>query len=118
MRQLVIFFLFVVPLTSFASDNFSATDLSAKAVNKLTLDQAIINVLESSPMLKAADFEAKAAAARIRTASQSPRYRGSIELENFAGSGYHNGTDLLETTLSLSKVLELGDKSKLRGDLS
>ncbi|MFV9616361.1 MAG: TolC family protein, partial [Gammaproteobacteria bacterium] len=88
------------------------------AVNKLTLDQAIINVLESSPMLKAADYESKAAAARIRTAKQTPRYRGSIELENFAGSGLHSGTDLLETTLSLSKVLELGDKAKLRGDLS
>ena len=69
-------------------------------------------------MLKAADYEAKAAAARIRTAKQSPRYRGSIELENFAGTGFRSGTDLLETTLSLSKVLELGDKAKLRGDLS
>jgi len=84
----------------------------------LTLDQAIINVLERSPMIKAADYESQAAAARIRTATQSTRYSGSIELENFAGSGFFSGTDALETTLSLSKVLELGDKAKLRGDLS
>jgi len=123
MRQLIIIFLFTASLASSARAEFSGTVLSgeaaySKTVNKLTLDQAIINVLESSPMLKAADYEAKAAAARIRTAKQSPRYRGSIELENFAGSGLHSGTDLLETTLSLSKVLELGDKAKLRGDLS
>ena len=91
---------------------------NSKTVNALTLDQAIINVLERSPMLKAADYEAKAAAARIRTAQQSTSYRGSIELENFAGSGSFSGADALETTLSLSKVLELGDKAKLRGDLS
>ena len=116
MRQLIIILLFITSLTSIA-----IADLSAKAVitnNNLTLDQAIVNVLERSPMLKAADYESKAAAARIRTAKQSPRYRGSVELENFAGSGLHSGTDLLETTLSLSKVLELGDKSTLRGDLS
>ena len=84
----------------------------------LTLEQAIINVLEHSPVLKEADYESKAAAARIRIAKQSPRYRGSIELENFAGSGLFSGVDALETTLSLSKVLELGDKAKLRGDVS
>lgn len=84
----------------------------------LTLEQAIINVLEHSPVLKEADYESKAAAARIRIAKQSPRYRGSIELENFAGSGLFSGVDALETTLSLSKVLELGDKEKLRGDVS
>ena len=123
MRQLIIILLFATLLTSIARADFSGAALSgeatySKTVNELTLDQAIINVLESSPMLKAADYESKAAAARIRTAKQSPRYRGSIELENFAGTGFRSGTDLLETTLSLSKVLELGDKAKLRGDLS
>ncbi len=123
MRQFIISILFVTLLTSFASADVSAAAISedaanSKTVSKLTLDQAIINVLERSPMLKAADYESKAAAARIRTAQQSPRFQGSIELENFAGSGLHSGSDLLETTLSLSKVLELGNKAKLRGELS
>ncbi len=113
MRQLIKSFLFVL-----LSVSFSAQSESKKIVKNLTLDQAIINVLERSPVLKVADYEAKAAAARIRIAKQSPRYRGSIELENFAGSGLYSGADALETTLSLSKVLELGDKAKLRGDLS
>ncbi len=109
MRQLIIL-LFVV--------SFAAQAESTKTVSMLTMDQAIINVLERSPMIKAADYESQAAAARIRTAQQSTKYSGSIELENFAGSGLRSGTDALETTLSLSKVLELGDKAKLRGDLS
>ena len=110
MRQWIIYILFVFSSASFA-DN-------AQTRNKLTLNQAIINVLENSPMLKAADYESRAAAARIRSAQLSPGYRTSIELENFAGSGENNGSDRLESTLSLSKVLELGDKAKLRGELS
>ncbi len=105
-------------LVSSLVSSLASEAANSKTVNKLTLGQAIINVLERSPMLKAADYESKAAAARIRTAQQSTLYRGSIELENFSGSGFFNGTDALETTLSLSKVLELGDKAKFRGDLS
>ncbi len=121
MRQLIIIFLLVISCTSFSDTGTPAAALSKRSTdlsNRLTLDQAIINVLEKSPLLKAADYESKAAAARIRTAKLSPRYRGSIELENFSGSGLRSGSDALETTLSLSKVLELGDKAKFRGDLS
>lgn len=112
MRQLVIILLCTIATASMAETGNNTTH------NILTLEQAIINVLERSPQLKAADYEAKAAAERIRTATQSPAYHGSIELENFAGSGIHSGSDALETTLSLSKVLEAGDKARLRGDLS
>ena len=70
MRQFIISILFVTLLTSFASADVSAAAISedaanSKTVSKLTLDQAIINVLERSPMLKAADYESKAAAAHI-----------------------------------------------------
>ena len=94
----------------------AATEEHADSV--LTLDQAIINVLEHNPMLKAADYEARAAAARIRTARLTPAFRTSVEFENFGGSGILGGGDNLETTLSLSKVLELGDKARLRGDVA
>ncbi len=110
MRQLFIYFLFVFSSISFAN--------AEPLQKKLTLDQAIINVLEQSPLLKAVDYESKAAAARIRQAQLSPAFRTSIELENFAGSGINSGSDRLESTLSLSKVLELGDKAKLRGQLA
>ena len=97
---------------------YAACAVEADSNTVLTLDQAIINVLERNPMLKAADFEAKAAAERIRTAQLKPAFRTSLALENFGGSGIHSGSNLLESTLSLSKVLELGDKARLRGDVA
>jgi cobalt-zinc-cadmium efflux system outer membrane protein len=128
MRQLMLVLLYILSYASFAdaddstrsynSTNTYNSDVTTKADNRLTMKHAITNVLEHSPAIKAADYELKAAAARIRTAKLSPAYRGSIELENFAGSGLHSGSDALETTLSLSKVLELGDKAKMRGDVS
>ena len=110
MRQLFIYLLLIPASVAFATSDGSQ--------NSLTLDQAIVNVLENNPSLRAADYEAKAAAARIRAAQLKPAFRTSIEFENFAGSGIHGGSDLLESTLSLSKVLELGDKAKLRGDVA
>ena len=104
-------YLLLIPMsTAFAVDN--------KTQNGLTLDQAIVNVLEHNPLLKAADFEANAAATRIRAAQLSPAFHTSIEFENFAGTGVYSGVDALESTLSLSKVLELGDKAKIRGELA
>mgnify|MGYP001821452849 CR=1 FL=1 len=110
MRQLFIYLLLIPASVAFAT--------SDESQNSLTLDQAIVNVLENNPSLRAADYEAKAAAARIRAAQLTPAFRTSIEFENFAGSGTLSGGDALESTLSLSKVLELGDKAKLRGDVA
>jgi len=86
--------------------------------NNLTLDQVIINVLEKNPTLNAAGFESKAAAARIRAERMSPALKTSLELENFAGSGVMGGTDNIESTLRLSRVIELGDKAELRGKVA
>jgi cobalt-zinc-cadmium efflux system outer membrane protein len=103
--------LFLLPLAAPAA-------FAEPARNSLTLEQAVVNVLERSPALKAADFEAKAAAARIRSARLTPAVQTSVDLENFGGSGIRSGTDSLETTLSLAKVLELGRKARLRGDVA
>lgn len=110
MRKWIICFLFVSSPVAFGVEE--------QTNHKLTLDQAIINVLERNPLLRASDYEAKAAAARIRAAKLSPAFYTSIEFENFGGSGKYHSGDNLESTLSLSKVLELGDKAALRGDLA
>ena len=109
MRQWIIYFLFAFASAAFAEDE--------QTYNKLTLDQAIINVLENNPLLKAADYEAKAAAARIRSAQLTPAFHASIGFENFSNSDRDIGNDNLESTLRLSKILELGDKTTLRGKL-
>ncbi len=90
----------------------------AWAQSAITLDEALVAVLENSPKLKAGDYQAEAAAARIREARQSTPVQVKLELENFAGSGDFSGDDRLETTLSFAKVLELGNKAGLRGDIA
>ena len=85
---------------------------------KLTLDMVLLAVLDNSPALLAGDYQARAAAANIRQAQQSTPVQVKLELENFAGSGDFSGDDLLETTLSLGKVLELGNKTNLRGEVA
>jgi len=81
----------------------------------ITLDQVMVMVLENNPELQGASYKAQAAAARIRAAQQTPAMSVNIELENFSGSGLLKGSQSLESTLSLSKIFEFGNKSELRG---
>lgn len=80
----------------------------------LSLDTAIAAALQRNPALRSAEFELRAVAARQPQAAQRPAPQVGIELENFAGSGRVRGTDALETTLSLSQVIELGGKRARR----
>lgn len=80
----------------------------------LTLPQAIEIALRRNPELLASRYELTAAQARILQAGLRVNPELDVELENFAGSGEANGTDALETTLSLSQVIELGGKRALR----
>lgn len=106
----------LIILLLFPAAAAAAADQAAPA--GLSLERAVVNVLERNPALKAAGYEYSAAAARIRAAKLTPAPRAAIELENFGGSGVLSGSDSLETTLSLSTVLELGKKSRLRGDVA
>jgi cobalt-zinc-cadmium efflux system outer membrane protein len=80
----------------------------------LTLEVAISNALALNPDLAAGGLTLKAAEARITQARLRPNPELSLDLENFAGSGTLQGTDSLESTLSLSQVVELGGKRQLR----
>ena len=80
------------------------------AATPLTLGEAIARVLEHNPRLQAADFDARAAAQRIRQQEQAPPIELGLEVENIG-----LGTNRRETTLSLGRVLEVGDKAARRG---
>ena len=84
----------------------------------LNLAQAIAAVLESNPQLQAADFDNRAAAARIRQQMLSPPLKLGVNVENLGGTGNNSGIRQLETTFSLARVLELGDKPILRGGVA
>lgn len=85
------------------------------AQDSIRLDQAVIRVLENNPKLRIADYEAQAMAARMRQAVQMPADRIGLTLENFAGTGSTVAVRGINATLSLSRTLELGNKSSLRG---
>lgn len=98
-----------------------APPLHAEDVSKaapINLQQVILNVLERNPQFSINDYEARAAAARINQAIQVTPLSVKLEIENLVGTGEYSGIDRLETTLSLAKVLELGNKASARGDLS
>lgn len=85
---------------------------------ELTLKQAVEIALARNPDLIAAHYELKAADARITQSGLRPNPELSADLENFAGSGATRGTDALETTLSLSQVIELGGKRAYRTNVA
>ncbi len=85
---------------------------------ELSLEQAIISTLERNPLLLANDYEARAAASRIRQAQQKPAIEASLELEDFIGTGDFNGIDQAQATLSLGTILERAEKATLRGTLA
>ena len=93
--------------------------ISAPAAGKnISLDQVLVKVLENHPQLKIADYEARAIAARIKIAAQKPADKIRIEAQNFGGSGEARWLRNAETTLSLARVLELGNKSARRADVA
>lgn len=81
---------------------------------EVTLAGAIDLALQRNPALLASRYELTAAQARVVQAGLRPNPELSLELENFAGRGELSGVQSLETTLSLSQVIELGDKRRLR----
>ena len=82
--------------------------------NTLTLNTALKRALEQNPSLKVFDFRNTALSGQLETANLKPAYELGFEAENFSGSDELNGFDGVELTVSLSSVLEMGDKRAAR----
>lgn len=80
----------------------------------LTLADALAAALRRNPGLQSADFDIRTAQARTEQAALRPAPEVGATFENVAGSGALHGTDSLETTLTLSQVVELGGKRRQR----
>ena len=91
---------------------------AAEAGGGLRLEQVIGRVLAQNPQLQQFETEAHAAGARVRQAGQGTPYRLGLEVENILGTGPFEGLDTPEATLSLSRVLEMGDKPGHRAELA
>jgi len=81
---------------------------------ELTLAEAIASALERNPDLRATRYELTAAQGRITQAGLRINPTLDLELENFAGTGDVHGIGVMETTLSVGQVIELGNKRDLR----
>ena len=82
--------------------------------NALTLNTALKRALEQNPSLKVFDFRNIALGGQLETANLKPAYELGLETENFSGSDELSGFDGAELTVSLSSVLEMGDKRASR----
>jgi len=83
---------------------------AVEPAGELTLARAIEAALSHNPELQASSYELKAADARITQAGLRPNPEVSLEIDGLAARGIAASADERQTTLSLSQVLELGDK--------
>lgn len=103
--------IFLLPVAQ-AADDFM------EPRGELTLAGAIAAALQRNPSLQSADFAIRAADARFVQAGLRPNPELGITLENFGGNGSVQGSDALESTLTLSQVIELGNKRSYRRDVA
>ncbi|HEY6644331.1 TolC family protein [Povalibacter sp.] len=94
-----------------------ALSLPAAQAESLTLRAAVALVVEGNPELAAFAEYSNAAREQAGVQSLAPNPVIELQLENFAGSGDLSGVSALETTLQLSRVVELGGKARLRQQL-
>jgi cobalt-zinc-cadmium efflux system outer membrane protein len=80
----------------------------------LTLGQALALTVMNNPELKVFSLESRAAQARELQAGLWPNPEINIEAENVGGTGELSGFEGAETTIQLSQLIELGNKSQKR----
>jgi outer membrane protein, heavy metal efflux system len=95
-----------------------ASDDSSSATEPLTLRQALAWTLERNPNLAIYPSALRALEAERLQAGLRVNPEFGTTLENFAGNGDTSGTKVLETTLSLSQLIELGGKRGSRVDVA
>jgi len=81
---------------------------------ELNLRQALEMALAGSPDLASFPWELRSGDARIRQAGLRPNPELTVDLENFLGSDPSRKFETLETTLSISQLMELGGKRAAR----
>ncbi len=80
----------------------------------LSLRQVLALTVMHNPELKVFSLETRAAQARELQAGLWPNPEIDVEAENVGGTGELSGFDGTETTIQLSQLIELGNKSQKR----
>jgi cobalt-zinc-cadmium efflux system outer membrane protein len=95
----------------------SESSQAGKQLAAMTMQEAVTRALANNPGIKATRLDVDIQQARRDAGARSTPYRLDTEIENFGGTDSVSGFDSAETTLQLSKTLELGDKRQYRTEL-
>ena len=102
-------------ISSLSTNTLALAQSKVTAVSAtLTLTQAIKQTLQKNPSLKAFKYRQLSLAGQQKTQALAPAYELGFEVENFAGTGGLSGVKGAEFTVSLSSVIEMGDKREAR----
>lgn len=96
-----------IAMLGYASIAIAQTD-------SLKLSDALQNTLKYSPVLQQFPYELRLNEANRLQAGLSPNPEIGVALENVAGTGSSTGVSNAELTLSLSQLIEMGDKRAYR----
>ncbi len=93
---------------------FSHSALASAADGTLTLESAMELTLAQNPQLRVFDFRAEALQGQAETAALKPALEIGADIENIVGTGNLQGIDGAELTVSVSSVIQLGNKRDAR----
>ena len=82
--------------------------------NTLSLTTVIERVQQQHPSLNVFEFRRLALDGAAKTQALTPEYEIGFDADNVAGTGEYQGVDSAEFSVSLSSVIELGDKFDAR----
>ncbi|WP_039988328.1 TolC family protein [Paraglaciecola arctica] len=97
----------------FTSNAYAALN-DADNTFPMTLESAIKRTLANNPQLHEFDFRQQVITGEAKTAALKPGYVMGVEVENFLGSGEVAGIKDMDLTLTLSSVIEMGNKIHAR----
>lgn len=95
----------------------SVVEAADPADEVLSLREAIDATLLANPQLEIYTFREQALEGQRSTASLRPPLQVNANIEDALGSGSLNGLDRAEFTLSLSRVIELGEQRDARANV-
>lgn len=84
------------------------------AQEALTLQEVSRRTIQNNPELQVFQWQLRAVDGLRQSADLRPGFELGIEAENLLGTGEFSGTNRAEYTLSLSSIIELGDKRRSR----
>jgi len=107
--------LFITAGVSIYGDDIASSPRAGGSLSgEITLEDALQAAYESEPELAAFVFEVERNRALEDQAGKLPNPRLSLESEEFAGSGFFEGTAAMKSRYGISQEIELGGKRKKR----